>query len=34
MEMRGAFVGDDRSHLAGQFAEVAGEEPLMLPIQA
>src|ERR1043166_7583412 len=33
VESRRALVGDDRSHLAGEFAKVAGKEALVLPVE-
>src|SRR3954469_2261793 len=34
MEAPGPLIGDDGAHLAGEFAEVAGEETLVLEVEA
>ncbi len=34
MKAHGSLIGDDGSHLAGELAEIAGEEAFVLPVEA
>src|ERR1051326_2261807 len=34
MKSRSVLVSDDRTHLAGQFTQIAEKKPLMLPVEA